>query len=333
MLTNYLDNKMRKSASPFKSIMIIWPILLFSQVAYLYGYYHLANNKQPDFKLAASLITAWTQTDSFLDDVYTFNIRGIESSLEAFLVAYHDSDIDAHICIRVTINSLAFDNRDTTEHCTQGASVTLLTANASNLDLRTGSVPIQVASKSLAVVDFFISKGNRTLFNSPVWVVILAIMLSIGAFLLHCWLCRIDEPMAQKELDKSTGKRSETEQNLANIHKVVNNNKRYFAINDDIVVVVYKHPYSELIYKTGLSNKIKCSLSDLEHSFSLPLVRLNRSTLVNRDILANGECSDIKSLKEGYVVKLNIKQRTLDIKVSNHYKNNLVDTISGGKSL
>lgn len=332
-LTNYLYNKMFYNTSLLKSAIIVFPIFILSQIVYLYGYYSLTNNKEPDFKLAASLITAWTQTDSFLDDVYTFNIRGIESSLEAFLVAYHDSDIDAHICIRVTINSLAFDNRDTTEHCTQGASVSLLTSNASNLDLRSGSVPTRIASKDLAIVDYFISKGNRALFNSPIWIFVLAVILCMSSFLIHYWVYTIDNSAAKKTPNRKPDKLSEAEQSLANIYKVVNNNKRHFAINGDIIVVLYKHPYSELIYKTGLSNKIKCSLSDLEHSFSLPLVRLNRSTLINRDILTSGDYSDIKAYKEGYLVNLKIKGRCLDIKVSNHYRNNLLDIISGGKSL
>lgn len=323
---------MRKAILKLTSKKIIWLTLILSQLAYSYGYHSLTSNKEPDYKLAASLIMAWTQTDSFLDDIYTFNIRGIESSLEAFLIAYHNSDIDAHICIRVTISSLAFDNRDTTEHCTPQASVPLLTASASSLDLRTGSVPIRVASKDLAVVDYFISKGNRSLFNSPMWIFIFASMLCLSAFLILYSNLYIDQCIPVKASDKYRDKLDNLEQNLSNIEKVVNSNKRHFAINEDVIVVFYKHPYSEVIYKTGLSNKIKCSLSDLEHSFSLPLVRLNRSTLINRDILASGDYSDIKSCEKGYLIHLKVKERTLDITVSNHYKSNLVDIISGGRA-
>ncbi|MCG9577767.1 hypothetical protein L1D14_16190 [Vibrio tubiashii] len=315
-------------------LAVVGTLILVSQLWLIISSLQLAKKQAPNHDLAGALIVAWTKTDSFLDDVYTFNIPGIKSSLENFLTAYEKSNINAKMCIQVAVSSFSVDDRDVSEHCTKGTSIAELTSNASQITLHSGSVPITVASKQLAAVSYYLSQGEgltyRGVGSSVITSIVFAEMLLIGSLV---WVAKHLLSQGNNNRQTETAPPLDTpseKQNLNNILKIVNSNKRAFAINEDITLVNYKHPYSEVIYKSGLSTKIKCSLTDLEQSFPIPLVRLNRSTLVKKELFESDENIDIKTNKDGHTVSIWIKGKEHELKVSSHYQDNLMHLISRG---
>ncbi|OAJ94058.1 hypothetical protein APB76_12680 [Vibrio bivalvicida] len=316
-------------------ILLLVGILLFcSQALFAASYFYIVKKQAPNHMLASALVVAWTKTDSFLDDVYTFNIHGIRSSLKNFLAAYEQSNTNANMCIQVTVSSFSADDRDVSEHCTKGASIPKLTANAANVTLHTGSIPITIASKQLAVVSYYLARGQRSLLgeitNFVLGLMVLAEILLLCAFsvAIKSLLTSKNSVEHQQPIEKLDA--SLEQQSLNNIHKIINGNKRAFAVNEDVTLVTYKHPYSEIIYKSGLSTKIKCSLTDLEQSFPIPFVRLNRSTLVHKSLFDSSENVDIKASKDHHIVTIWIKGKEYELKVSNHYQDNLMHLISRG---
>jgi|GEM_PF-3506051 len=315
-------------------LLIIGVLLLCSQALFATSYFYLLKKPAPNHMLAGALVVAWTKTDSFLDDVYTFNIHGIRSSLKNFLAAYEQSNTNANMCIQVVVSSFSANDRDVSEHCTKGTSIPKLTANAANVALQTGSIPITIASKQLAVVSYYLARGQRALIGQ-ITAYVFALMVLAEILLLCAFGVAIKSLLASKNSVAHQQPTEELEpsleqQSLNNIHKIINGNKRAFAVNEDVTLVTYKHPYSEIIYKSGLSTKIKCSLTDLEQSFPVPFVRLNRSTLVHKSLFDSSENVDIKASKDHHIVTIWIKGKQYELKVSNHYQDNLMQLISRG---
>lgn len=316
-------------------VCLIATLLLISQLIVITSYFLRTNHQESNYSLADALIAGWTKTDAFMDDVYTFNTHGIHSSLQRFIAAYEESDIHTNMCIQVTINSFDSNDRDITELCTKDSSIPRLTASASSVEMHSNSLPITIATKQLATVNYYLTQKPSS-FSSQYTSIdlslfLVALVLTAMAFVIAVKEIMVSPSPVKESLQSISPELPAERQQLENIGKIINSNKRLFALNEDVVLISYHHPYSNVIYKSGLSTKLKCSLVDLEQSFPLALVRINRSTLVNQELLQVGDNIDIKALKNGHLVIISVKGQKHELKVSNHYKDNLLSVISRGK--
>ncbi|WP_394144455.1 LytTR family DNA-binding domain-containing protein [Vibrio atypicus] len=320
--------------SKLRQIALAALLLILTQAMLVIAYFNTLESKTPNDSLAGALIEGWTKTDAFLDDIYTFNTDGIRSSLQRFISAYEQSNIDADMCIQVTIHSFTSNNRDILELCTADTSIPKLTTRASRIEVNSNSLPITMGNKKVAVVNYYLAEKLTSFqdkyFVSSLNLFILAELLSFAAFFALMKLILLNHPPTKAYEENDAPVIPPERQQIENICKIINSNKRAFALNEDVVLITYSHPYSKVIYKSGLSTKIKCSLVDLEQSFPLALIRINRSTLVNQELLQVGDNVDIKASKDSHQVIINVKGQKYELKVSNHYKDNLLTVISRG---
>ncbi|AUI87596.1 hypothetical protein BS333_14365 [Vibrio azureus] len=110
---------------------------------------------------------------------------------------------------------------------------------------------------------------------------------------------------------------------LTNIGKIIDRNKRVFAINKDLLYAEYEHPYTNTVYTNGKKERPRCSLAE-----SLDLVRLNRSTLVNSSLIKEFGDIQTKKDKKSYQLVLQVKSKSIGLEISKQSETTLLKVFS-----
>lgn len=266
------------------------------------------------------LLKTWTESDAFLDDVYTFNIQGITDSLSRLLNVY-DSEGYKNICITLTLNSLSGGENQTKQVCANDQSMNNVFSNP----IYMFALPLNIGDKMFGEIKVY---ESNDIYSSRLLLEIIFFVSLAGSVLLFVYYCARFYRL--KAVEESTivefnDNISEYEKRRATFAKVTSNNKQHFPLNEDVIFVTYEHPYSNLYYKNGSTLSIRCSLSDLESLLIIDFVRLNKSSLVHSLFLSQDKFINFQYDQSLIVIK--IKKKNYGINVSPVYKDKISNKI------
>lgn len=291
-----------------------------------------------NLSLPVDIISAWVHSDSFIDDVYTFNLDGISDNLRRFIEAF-DHTSGYSICINAKVKNFDNNSQETSEQCTSDTSVSFLTRNAKTLQLETGDIPIAIGSKKMGIVRYYIgARAHPSFFTQYVLTSICIGLTAVIDLVLLTMLvkrrrvCPTPDGQILSDTDATCTTlqapiESDYKERIDTTFKIANSNKRYFALNQDILAVLYKHPYSEIVYKNGTATKIKCSLTDLEKSLPLNLLRVNRSALINLTQAKEHQSLEIITREKQSTIYFNLKDRKINLKITKQYHDTLLSSL------
>lgn len=262
-------------------------------------------------------MVSWANSQSFLDEVYTFNVDGIAGRVESLILLYSRTQPEISICISVEINSFSHDDSEDRTYCSKGESLISMTSREGQHVL-SGSEEITIGLKKLGSLSWYVGNSKAVPFYKRDgfcnMLVVLICFMQLSALLLTCRFGKRKTHNIKNESEPNEEVLALT-QRLSNIGKIIDRNKRVFAVNRDLLYASYEHPYTNTVYTNGKSERLRCSLVELENSFGVDLVRLNRSTLINQSIIA--DFGDVKSQKDkkSYQVVLEVKSKKIELEI------------------
>lgn len=275
--------------------------------------------REPDTNsrnFAKRLIYAWTESDAFLDDIYTFNIQGITDSLTRLLSVY-DNENYKDICIILNLNSLSGGESKTEQVCTNNNAINNTTFNPFYIF----DVPLSVGDIDFGQIKMYESNNS---YNTGFILKMLFFISMVGYFLFFVYFFMIIYRLkSEKECLENSSENNDikNKNKLNTLVKIISNNKQHFALNNDIVFATYEHPYSNLYYKNGNALAIRCSLLDLESLSLVDFVRLNKSSIVNSLFLKQEKIIGFR--RDQSLVTVVIKKKEYEIIVSPVFKDNI----------
>ncbi|NOI26373.1 hypothetical protein [Vibrio mediterranei] len=266
-------------------------------------------------KSVIGIIQSWTDSQSFKDSLYTFNIEGVRRELEDALTIVSQYINGYHVCISLELYNFTDDMHDVENLCTDGSSMSSI--KASN-GITIGSFERYIGDKKLATLTYFIEGRTRSnimtllKYSSLLSVLLLVVISNLAMFYNRKNVVFKD---SIKDVDDS----------LEVLKCIFNKNKQSFAFNGNLICVEYEHPYSLLFYKNNRTLKIRASLSEIEKTNVLRMVKINRSVLFNYEYIDSCRVSNSSnkslSIKTGSFCK--------EYQVGNQYWDNLILNVKG----
>lgn len=303
-----------------KNLLMLALLCVLNVVLIISFLYKEGDNHKKEF--TKKLISAWTESDAFLDDVYTFNVQGITDSLTRLLSVY-DGRNYKNVCVLLNLNSFSGGANEIREECTNDITVSSMINESSSHPIHIFDIPLNIGNKNLGSIKIYEShyrQNNLLVFNILFFVSCFCITFFAIYYLLKFHISKKEKESLVMGLRDDTNK---YERQLAALVKVIANNKQHFALNEDIVFVTYEHPYSNLFYKNGNTLSIRCSLLDLESLFFVDFIRLNKSTVVNKIFLKQEDT--IFFHRNHSSVSIKIKKKDFEVNISPVFKENLFD--------
>ena len=202
-------------------------------------------------------------------------------SASRIVTAYKNSDAELDMCISVYLKNTASTEVSVKNYCSPNKSIDMLIDDTTLDYLVSGKQEINVNGKSVGYISYFISSDSTV---SQMYSIIVFLLGSLveTAILVFMWRNATNwKSNSPENADNDDTFRD----NINNINKIIEKNKKFFPINNNIVVARYEHPYTQVQYTNGRTNKFRCSLYEMENSFTLPLMRLNGSVLINKSAL------------------------------------------------
>lgn len=292
-----------------------------------------------------ALVTSWARSSSVLDDVYTFNTASLKSRSDGIVQSYHEQFPSYGLCLSVFVSSFSTEAREQITSCSGDDSIFTLNAEYAG-QLVSGTRELSIGDSQLGNVTWYLVDKVPVWQQPATWWKYLSVALVsiMEGMLLHTWLIRREDKKESAMVEQANQRMLSTvnqskvledalddvRSRLNNIDGLIHKNKRHFPINKDIVYVSYKHPYSILHYSSGKTLQLRASLAEIEESFSINIVRVNRSTLICPDVLkSHGDIHTAKDAK-GYEISLKIKGIDHNIVVSKPYEHALFSAIGHG---
>lgn len=282
----------------------------------------------------AGTMLAWTKSQSFLDEVYTFNVDGIGGRIESLIDLYAETQSQLSICISIEIVSFSSEDREARSYCSEGKTIYSLTSD-SGADVLSGREELKIGLKNMGHFSWYVANTKSVPFYqrgsiSPLFILVLTLVeVLIISYLISIARRTLEVSKASPPVSSEQIKLLALQQSrLANIGKIIDRNKRVFAINKDLLYAEYEHPYTNTVYTNGKKERLRCSLAELKNSFSLDLVRLNRSTLVNSTLIREFGEIQTKKDKKSYLLVLQVKSKSVELEIGKQSETTLLKVFS-----
>ncbi|NVP03143.1 LytTR family transcriptional regulator DNA-binding domain-containing protein [Photobacterium damselae subsp. damselae] len=172
--------------------------------------------------------------------------------------------------------------------------------------------------------------SNNNVFSLHYVPVHLFMALSTAIYLGFLWICLGPYGFKRKsEICESKEERDQYRnliEQVGNTLNVINNscngvNKKHFPLNDDVVYVEYKAPYSTIHYFNGTNRMMRVSLLELENCIYNCFVRIKRNMLVNKNQLSNCAKMEVKGVnKSELVITIRGEKRKFNVTSATGYK-------------
>ncbi len=221
----------------------------------------------------------WSGSSAFLSLIYDFNLKSLTEEAKSIL---NRSPLKA--CIIIELESFSKLNEETEFICSNGLEMQSVPLDLYSVTRNT----IKIGSRDMGEISYIVpivsSRLSSILFTFIEAIFFAALQLSVIFFVNKKLTVNSSLPIANNApLQEET----KAVMALSNIKKIMDKNKNTFTVNDQIILACYEHPYTVLHKKNGKEDLIRCSLSELENSFPIEFIRVNRSTLFNKEYFYN----------------------------------------------
>lgn len=279
----------------------------------------------------------------FKDSVYTFNVFHTSNMLKDLVNSYDHEKFGASVCITIQIINFRAEDQDTNTYCSKGESIVSLTSPDRVSEVENGQVRLNIVNKDLGHISWFIAPSyNRPLMHRIIDLKKVPYISAFFQIAVILWFGMVTfrrqdldhdlemiSPNAlveiqglKEEMDAQSQTIELTTKRLTTIEKIIDNNKSQFVINKDVSYIEYKHPHANIFYQDGRSKKLRCSLVDIENSFPVQFVKINRSILLSQNYLTSGNVTIKKKGDKSYL-SLKLKTQTKEIEVGATYSNSV----------
>ncbi|HHY0527493.1 TPA: LytTR family transcriptional regulator DNA-binding domain-containing protein [Vibrio parahaemolyticus] len=236
-------------------------------------------------------------SDLVYENAYYFNVAGLERHMNAFIESFEKKAPMISGCVSLKLISVNRHQQAERVACTRDDTLAKI-ASMPNRDTFHGESQLKMGELDLGKVQWVVSNRidlpwYKSLSLNPYLFFIFAMcQLGFFWFVHRCCESRRESQIAKCTDFKPTADDSMADLRIKNIEKIISKNKRGFVLNKDFLYATYVHPYATLHFTNGTTQKILCSLSELENSFSDNYLKISRSCLINTETI--GEYSQIK---------------------------------------
>ena len=302
------------------------------------------SQKDDQFKIANTTLSTSIQMLSkstpFQGSVYNFKVSHISGTLTDLIHSYDEQNFGVSVCISIQLFNFRTEDQESQTFCSEGESMVKLTSADRVSDVDNGELRLIVLKKDLGSISWFIAPSyNRPLLQKFVNYEFVPYFSAFFQVAVIAWFGLVTM-RGTNEGSEQGGYDVETQMELAalreemnvqgqtlematkrfaTIEKIIDNNKSKFFINKDISYVEYEHPTANIYYLDGRNNQLRSSLVDLENSFPVHLVKVNRSILVSQNFLSSGNATIQKKGDKSYLILKLKNKKTKEIEIGATY--------------
>ncbi|MBN3574384.1 hypothetical protein [Vibrio neptunius] len=274
-----------------------------------------------------SVLESWVQSPTVIDDVYTFNYQALTNRMSLLIDSYESIDW-FRVCLELDLQS--FSTKDEVQKTVCSGGNTLLSLTQQQYKLDAGVSELMIGKKKLGHINWYFFSKNE--YQQLGLNVILFIASSTLPILLILYIYRANHYVKEQDgiqshendIDEYKRENSVLKNRITNISKIISRNRKLFAYSDEIAFAKYTHPYSEVLMTNGIKHKIRCTLTELENSFSDDFIRLSRSIILRESIIKNN--ASIKIDGGEHYIEFSIKSQTHRLPISKSCVNNIITT-------
>lgn len=270
-----------------------------------------------------------------LENAYYFNREGLLDVIQTFLDRHKKANPDIGICIDLHLKTYDGHQESDVTRCTEGVKWTSL-SEASERDQIYNKHKLVFQDREIGSVSWLISNAKQLPWYKEHSIdelyFILMTLLEIGlvGYIIVSLRNRIevvDSRIDWQSAELLSPPKIKTSPRLKNIEKIIARNRRFFAINEDVIAAIYKHPNAKLFYLNGTMKEIRCSLTELENSFFDHYLRVSRSCIVNKKIISHHGVIRLSKNRINHELAITIKDRTEVIEVGPKYLETVRDAL------
>jgi len=323
-------------------------LFIFCSNFVLFSLNNSAERQEINQRVFLGTMRFWVSSEAFLDRVYTFNIDSITAHIKNLITLHDQNNPMSVICIAINLKS--FLNEDAASHtyCSEGYTLYLLTTKHRG-SIISEKENLEIGMLNLGSASWYIAESDNMPFylRSEVYWYYVFIITFIEALLFLIIIIKnkhrdgtnssTEKGESEKNEESDTLKKLKAEADgyrlqMINISKIVERNKRVFAINKNILYASYEHPYTNILYTNGKFERLRCTLSELEKSFPLDFIRLNRSTIVNAEIIKDYSTLTTDAKTDRYNLSLNLKNNNSLLEVGKTFEQSLLERLYSGNN-
>ncbi|ENM3897046.1 membrane protein [Vibrio cholerae] len=236
-------------------------------------------------------------SDLVYENAYYFNVDGLERHMKAFIERFEMQAPFISACISLKLSSVDGHQQAERVECTRDDTLAMISSMPSRETSR-GKSQLKIGALNLGLITWIVSNRvgmpwyEHMSLNPYLFFLFALCQMGVFWYVHRYYERRRDRQIsALREIPASQGD-TIADVRLRNIHKIISKNKRGFVLNKDFLYASYQHPYSTLHFTNGTTQNIRCSMAELENSFSDQYLKINRACVINTENI--GEFSQIK---------------------------------------
>lgn len=309
-------------------LVIFTTILSLNSVMFLTASHDSRIGLQVTKKVFSSLVSMRVKSAPFIENVYFFNVEGIYHQMQTFIGIYENNHPELSGCLSIEMHSINGTEQAERVACTQNDSLGSLSTMPSSATIQ-GVHDIMVGAQNLGKFRWIASNApdlpwyKQASFSPFLFALIILLELLMFGWLYAHYEHKLAVVAPLDRCDVKTCGIQDKSVRLVNIGKIIDKNKRFFAVNKDLLMVTYQHPYSNLTYCNGTEQKLRCSLTELESSFRDDFVRINRSCLISSGRIAEYGNVRLGRDNKNHELVLELKGKSLILEVGKQYYGSL----------
>ncbi|QUM81397.1 LytTR family transcriptional regulator DNA-binding domain-containing protein [Moritella sp. 5] len=327
----------------YKKNILFVSLLIFCSNLILYSLNNKAGEQEVSQRVFLGTMKSWVRSEAFLDGVYTFNIESITTNIKRLIEFNDENNSMSAICIAINLKS--FSNEDAVSHtyCSKGYTLYLLTTKHRG-SITSEKENLTIGMLNLGSASWYIAESDNIPFysRSELYWYYVFIITFIETLLFFVIMKNKHQDSTNSKTEIAESQESDILKKLEeevccyqlkmiNINKIVERNKRVFAINKNVLYASYEHPYTNILYTNGTFERLRCTLAELEKSFPLDFIRLNRSTIVNTEIIKDYSTLTTDTKTDRYYLSLNLKNNNSLLEIGKKFEQSLLERLYSGK--
>ncbi|KJF89429.1 hypothetical protein [Photobacterium leiognathi] len=312
-------------------LFIITSVILFILINS--SIYFLSKNKKFNFieekNNLNNLISKLIVSHEFQDNIYTDNIEDLKESLDSIVKYYNEIYPNLFICLSLNVNSFSKKQDNSIISCAEYNSIRYI-GNNFIVKNASGSSNITFNDKNFGILMWYISANEKNIlskfylnssFADFLFFLEILLLLTSTLFLIN----KKTNEVIIKDLENQN---KIMIQKINNVKNIVLKNKRSFPTNDKLIIASYYHPYTIIHFIDGKNDRLRCSLAELENSFELEFIRVNRSCMVVKQHLFSFGDISLSTDKSNHQLLLDIKGTIHTISIGKKYESQLISLLS-----
>lgn len=270
-----------------------------------------------------------------LENAYFFNREGLVQDIQSFLERHKKENPDIGICVNLHLKTYDGHQETDVTRCTDGVQWTSL-SEASERDQIYNKYELVFQNRKIGSVSWLISNAKQLPWykehsiDELYFILMTLFEIVLVGYIIVYLRTRfevVDTRIDGQNAELLSPPKIKLSPRLKNIEKIIARNRRFFAINEDVIAAIYKHPNAKLFYLNGTTKEIRCSLTELENSFFDHYLRVSRSCIVNKRIISHHGVVRLSKNRVNHELAITIKDRTEVIEVGPKYLETVRDAL------